>query len=230
MRSWSRLLFGGVLLALGQTGCGSETEDPAALATSPRSASPSPQSAAGPLVIFLGDSLTAGYGLREDQAFPALWAEDFRGAGQEVRLVNAGISGDTTAGGLARIDWLLRQEPDVLVLELGANDGLRGLSLDQTRANLDEIIDRSLAAGARVLLLGMKIPPSYGADYSQAFESLFVDLAESNDVALMPFLLAEIAADPEFNQADGIHPNAAGHERLAAAVAPYLEEILSDPG
>jgi acyl-CoA thioesterase-1 len=147
-----------------------------------------------------------------------------------VRLVNAGISGDTTAGGLARIDWLLRQEPDVLVLELGANDGLRGLSLAQTRANLDAIIDRSRTAGARVLLLGMKIPPSYGADYSNAFESLFVDLAESNDVALMPFLLAEIAADPEFNQADGIHPNAAGHQRLAAAVAPYLEEILRDPG
>jgi acyl-CoA thioesterase-1 len=230
MRGWSRRLLVGILLTLGQIGCGSDTEGPPDLTNSPRPASPSSESAAGPLVIFLGNSLTAGYGLREDQAFPALWAETFRNAGHEVRLVNAGISGDTTAGGLARIDWLLRQEPDVLVLGLGANDGLRGLSLAQTRANLDEIIDRSLAAGARVLLLGMKIPPSYGADYSNAFESLFVDLAESNDVALMPFLLAEIAADPEFNQADGIHPNAAGHQRLAAAVAPYLEEILRDPG
>jgi acyl-CoA thioesterase-1 len=180
----------------------------------------------GPLVVFLGDSLTAGYGLREEEAYPALLAARLRTEGKPVKVVNAGISGDTTAGGLARLDWLLSQNPDVVVVELGANDGLRGLSLEETGQNLDGIIRRCLQAGAKVLLLGMQIPPSYGVEYSGGFATLFGELAESHRITLMPFLLEGVAADPKLNQADGIHPNAVGHRRLAVGVQPYLEEVL----
>lgn len=180
----------------------------------------------GPLVIFLGDSLSAGYGLGEAEAFPALLAESLREAEHPIRIVNAGISGDTSAGGLARVDWLLAQDPDLMVVELGANDGLRGLALEETEDNLDQIIRRSHEAGAKVLLMGMKIPPSYGPEYSDGFEALFGRLAVAHGVSLMPFLLEGVAADPELNQGDGIHPNAEGHRRLAETVLPYLVEAL----
>ena len=180
----------------------------------------------GPLVIFLGDSLSAGYGLSEAEAYPALLARRLQTGGIPARIVNAGVSGDTTAGGLARVDWLLSQSPDVVVVELGANDGLRGLSLVETEQNLDEIIRRCLAAGTSVLLMGMKIPPSYGPDYSEGFAALFQELAETHAIAFMPFLLEGVAAVPDLNQADGIHPNAAGHRLLAKSVEPYLVGVL----
>ena len=182
----------------------------------------------GPLVIFLGDSLTAGFGLSESEAYPALLAGRLAAAGRSVQIVNGGISGDTTAGGLARLDWLLSQDPAVVVVELGANDGLRGLSLEETAKNLDEIIRRCRQAGARVLLIGMKIPPSYGPEYSSGFEALFGELAEQHELAWMPFLLAGVAAVPDLNQMDGIHPNAAGQRLLAENVLPYLEDVLED--
>lgn len=182
--------------------------------------------AGGPLVVFLGDSLSAGYGLSEAEAFPALIDVRLDGAGRPVRIVNAGISGDTTSGGLARIDWLLSQGPDVVVIELGANDGLRGLSLEETEENLEAIVRRCLDAGARVLLLGMKIPPSYGPEYSSDFEGIFGRLADEHDLLLMPFLLEGVAAKPELNLGDGIHPNAEGHRRLAENIQPYLETAL----
>lgn len=182
----------------------------------------------GPLVIFLGDSLTAGYGLSEAEAFPALLTGQLRGRERVARIVNAGISGDTTAGGLARVDWLLSQDPEVMVVELGANDGLRGLALEETRKNLDEIVRRCLGAGARVLVIGMKIPPSYGPEYSSGFEDLFADLATAHGVSLMPFLLEGVAADPDLNQSDGIHPNAAGQRLLAENVLDYVQPILDD--
>ena len=182
-----------------------------------------------PLVIFLGNSLTAGYGLSEEQAFPARVGEQLEAVDLPVRIVNAGISGDTTAGGASRLDWLLAQEPDVMVVELGANDGLRGLSLEETEANLDDIVRRCLEAGASVLLVGMKIPPSYGPEYAGGFEGLFVLLAGRHEVAFLPFLLDGVAADPELNQVDGIHPNAEGQRRVAANLTPYLISLLREP-
>ena len=182
-----------------------------------------------PLVVFLGDSLTAGLGLSETEAFPALVGGLLRDHDLKIRIVNAGISGDTTAGGLGRLGWLLRQEPTVLVVGLGANDGLRGLPLDATEENLRRIVSGARSAGARVLLLGMKIPPSYGRDYAEGFAAVYPAIATDLEVALVPFLLEGVAADPVLNQGDGIHPNAAGHRRMAELVAPHLEGLLQPP-
>jgi len=177
-------------------------------------------------VIFLGDSLTAGPGLDEAETYPALIANRLHDQGYPVDVVNAGVSGDTTAGGLARLDWLLDQKPEVMVVGLGANDGLRGLPLDQAETNLRTIIRRSRDAGARVLLLGMKIPPSQGLDYAERFEQMYPRIADDLDVPLVPFLLDGVAARPSLNMPDRIHPNARGHRQLAANVYPYVEDLL----
>jgi acyl-CoA thioesterase I len=178
------------------------------------------------LVVFLGDSLTAGLGLEEDQAYPALLETELREAGTPVRVLNAGVSGDTTAGGLSRLGWLLGQHPDVVVVGLGANDGLRGQPLPEIEANLREIVRRSKAAGARVLLLGMRIPPNYGP-YADDFAALYPRLAKELDVPLVPFLLEGVGGVRSLNQADGIHPTAEGQEIVAKTVRPYLEEVLA---
>jgi acyl-CoA thioesterase-1 len=193
---------------------------------------PEPQAFySGPLVVFLGDSLTAGLGLGEEEAFPARVASSFAAAGRPIRVVNAGVSGDTSAGGLARLDWLLRQRPDVLVVELGANDGLRGLPVEMTAANLRAIVSRARQAGVRVLLVGIQVPPNYGPDYARRFAAVFPELARELDVPLLPFLLEGVAGVPQLNLPDGIHPTAEGHERLARNVMPYLEQVLTDePG
>lgn len=180
------------------------------------------------LVVFLGDSLTAGYGLSEEEAFPTLLQEQLLAQGRAVQVVNAGVSGDTTAGGLSRLDWLLAQNPDIVVVGLGANDGLQGLSLEETKENLRLIVRRCRESRSAVLLLGMKIPPSYGADYALGFETIFPALADELQVELVPFLLEGVAADPALNLADGIHPNAMGHRRLAENVLPRLEAILQE--
>lgn len=221
------LLAGGCLLALMTVGCSHGEDAVERREVKAREITIGPESSTGPLVVFLGDSLTAGYGLSETEAFPALLSGRLAASGRSARIVNAGISGDTTAGGLARIDWLLSQDPAVVVVELGANDGLRGLSLEETGKNLDAIIRMSLQADARVLLIGMKIPPSYGPEYSSGFEALFGELADRHDIAWMPFLLEGVAAVPDLNQMDGIHPNAAGQRLLAENVLPFLEEILA---
>jgi acyl-CoA thioesterase-1 len=179
-----------------------------------------------PTVAFLGDSLTAGYGLGEAEAFPARLEERFAEQGLPFRAVNAGVSGDTSAGGLARLDWVLSTGPDVVVVELGPNDGLRGLDLAMTERNLRQIVRRARDAGARVLLVGMRIPPNYGPDYAGRFEALYPRLAEELEVPLVPFLLAEVGGVPELNQGDGIHPTAEGQEIVAANVAPHLEPLL----
>lgn len=180
-----------------------------------------------PLVVFLGDSLTAGLGLPVDQAFPAVVAEELAKRGRAIRVVNAGVSGDTTAGGLRRAEWVLSQRPDVVVLALGANDGLRGLPLEETEKNLRGIIAKAREAGASVLLCGMLIPTSYGPQYQEGFGRLFPRLAKEKGLPLVPFLLEGVAGRKELNLEDGIHPNTDGQRILARNVLPALETILS---
>ena len=180
----------------------------------------------GPLVVFLGDSLTAGYGLSEDQAFPALVEENLRGEGVAVRVVNAGVSGDTTAGGLRRVDWVLKQGPDVVVVGLGGNDALRGQPLDETEKNLRGIVSTIRASGTRVLLLGMRIPTNYGPEYGEGFAALYPRVAREFDVPLVPFLLEGVGGVASLNQPDGIHPNAEGHRKVAETVEKALRSLL----
>jgi acyl-CoA thioesterase-1 len=178
------------------------------------------------VVVVLGDSLSAGLGVAVDEAFPARLQARLRADGYDYRVVNAGVSGDTTAGGLRRVDWVLRAKPDVVVVALGANDGLRGLSPREMRANLEAIVGRLQAAGARVLLAGMRLPPNYGADYTKEFEAVFPEVARRAKVPLMPFLLDGVAADPRLNQPDGIHPTAAGQQLIADRLWPHLRPLL----
>jgi len=180
------------------------------------------------VVLFLGTSLTAGYGLPAEQAFPALIQARLDAAGANLRVVNAGVSGDTSAGGLSRIDWLLRLPVRVLVLELGANDMLRGLDVATMRRNLDTIVERTRAAhpDARVLIVGMRAAPNLGGEYGAAFDASFGGVATRHQAAFIPFLLDGVAAVPGLNQADGIHPTAEGHEILARTVWGALEPLL----
>ena len=184
--------------------------------------------AAPPTVVFLGDSLTAGYGLDGSDAYPARVGELLAARSLPARVVNAGVPGDTTAGGLARLDWLLAQKPTILFVCLGGNDGLRGLALEATEANLRAIVVRAKAAGVEVVLAGMQIPPNYGPDYTSRFRAIFPRLAKELAVPLVSFLLEGVAADPTLNQADGIHPNARGQRIVAETVAKVLEPLLRD--
>lgn len=181
-----------------------------------------------PLVVFLGNSLTAAFGLDEDKGYPARVAAELERRGLGIRAINAGISGDTSAGGLERLDWLLAQEPDLVVVELGANDGLRGQPLEAIEANLEAIVERSLATGARVVVAGMKIPTNYGPEYTAGFEAIYRRVARRPGVTLIPFLLDGVAARPELNLPDGIHPNADGYEVVAVTVADALEPLLEE--
>lgn len=185
-----------------------------------------------PVVLFLGTSLTAGLGLSESQAYPALIQQKIDSVGIPLRVVNAGLSGETSAGGLRRADWLLRQPVAVLVLELGANDALRGQDLDATRRNLQEIIDRTRAAHpeASLVVAGMQAPPNLGSRYTTAFRDIFPDLARRNHAALIPFLLEGVAGVPRLNQADGIHPTAEGDSIVAENVWKVLGPILRQRG
>ena len=179
-------------------------------------------------ILFFGDSLSAGYGLSPEQAFPTLVEKALLQENRQVKVINAGLSGETSAGGLSRIDWVLRQPVDVFVLELGANDGLRGLPLSQTRENLQAILDKVKAKypRAKVLLTGMMVPPNMGASYADEFKKIYPDLAARNKAALMPFLLEGVGGDEKLNQADGIHPNVAGHKIVANHLVPYLRKLL----
>jgi acyl-CoA thioesterase-1 len=179
------------------------------------------------VVVALGDSLTAGFGVAAEEAWPALVDARLRREGYPYRVVNAGVSGDTTAGGLRRVDWVLRSRPEVAVVALGANDGLRGLGTEPMAANLLAIVDRLRAGGVRVLIAGMEVPPNYGAAYARAFRGVFPDVARRTGAALLPFLLDGVAADPRLNLADGIHPNAAGHRAIAERVWPHLVLLLA---
>jgi acyl-CoA thioesterase I len=181
------------------------------------------------VIVALGDSLTAGLGVAPDEAYPARLEERLRREGDPYRVINAGVSGDTTAGGLRRVDWVLRSGPEIVIVALGANDGLRGQSPQAMRANLEAIVARLQTARARVLLAGMRLPSNYGAEYTTQFEAVFPAVARSAKIALVPFLLDGVAADPRLNQPDGIHPTATGHQMIADHLWPYLQPLLK-PG
>jgi acyl-CoA thioesterase I len=179
------------------------------------------------VIVALGDSLTAGLGVAADEAYPARLEARLAREGYGYRVVNAGVSGDTTAGGLRRVDWVLRAKPEIVIVALGANDGLRAQSPQAMRENLATIVRRLQAAGARVLLAGMRLPPNYGAQYTKEFQAVFPEVARSTGVAFMPFLLDGVAADPRLNQPDGIHPTAAGQQLIADRLWPYLRPLLT---
>lgn len=184
--------------------------------------------AATKTLLFYGDSLTAGYGLDPGEAYPALIQQKFDDAKLDWKVVNAGLSGETTAGGLRRLDWILRQSVDIFVIELGGNDGLRGLAPEITRRNLQTMIERIRAKNPHtvVVLAGMQVPTNMGQDYARAFAKIYPELAEKNHTALIPFLLAGVGGVPELNQADGIHPTAAGHRIVAETVWTVLQPLL----
>jgi len=179
-----------------------------------------------PVVVVLGDSLTAGHGLAPEQAFPARLAARLAAAGVAARVVDAGVSGDTSAGGRARLDWVLGDAPDLVILELGGNDALRGIAPAVTRANLDAVIAGLVARGVRVLLAGMRAPPNLGRDYGAEFDAIYPELAAKHGVALYPFFLEGVAARAELNQGDGIHPNAQGVEVIVGGIAPQVMRLL----
>jgi acyl-CoA thioesterase-1 len=178
------------------------------------------------MILVLGDSLSAGFGLPPEEAFPARLEARLREAGIAARVVNAGVSGDTTAGGLARLDWSLADKPDVVVLELGANDALRGIDPGAVRDNLDKIMRKIEASGAKLLLAGMRAPPNWGEEYQNAFDRIYPDLAREYGVPLDPFFLEGVAMKPELNQPDGLHPNAQGVAVMVDRIAPLVARLV----
>lgn len=180
-----------------------------------------------PVIVAFGDSLTAGFGVDPGLSFPDQLQKEFDAQGLKFRMVNLGISGDTTSGGLARVDNAIDLKPKVVLLELGGNDGLRGVPLSQTRSNIELMTERFLASGAKVLLIGMTLPKNYGPDYIRDFESIYRDTAKKHDLALIPFLLDGIWNQPGMMQPDGIHPTASGHVRVAKVVMKSLRPLLN---
>jgi acyl-CoA thioesterase-1 len=189
-------------------------------------AQPAANVASRPRIVVLGDSLSAGLGLPESEAYPALLQQKLDAEGYEVEVVNAGVSGDTTAGGLRRLDWALDGDVKILIVALGGNDALRGLSIDEMRENLRTIIERARARGIAVLLAGMEAPPNYGPEYTVKFRQVYRDLARGDRVVFVPFLLDGVAGQARFNQADGIHPNAEGARLVAETVWHALRPMV----
>jgi acyl-CoA thioesterase-1 len=190
-----------------------------------------PESGDKKVIVFFGDSLTAGYGLDSDEAFPAVVQQIIDSLNLNYTVVNAGLSGETTASGRNRLDWVLNQNADVFILELGANDGLRGIPLNETRVNLQAIVDsvREKNPETVIILAGMQIPPNMGQEYTAEFRKIFPELAEKNEAYLIPFLLDNVAGIPELNQEDGIHPTVEGQKIVANNVWDVLEPLLAKP-
>lgn len=183
--------------------------------------------AAEPVILIVGDSLSAGYGMKLEQSWPRLLQRHLDNEGQKYRVVNASITGDTTQGGLNRLPGLLsKHEPELVIIELGGNDGLRGLGLQVTRTNLTGMIEQSIQAGAQVLLAGIQLPPNYGSFYTDRFRDMYRELADEFGVLLVPFFMEGVALNPEMMQRDGIHPNAAAQPRLLQNVLDVLEPAL----
>jgi acyl-CoA thioesterase-1 len=228
-----------VLLALTAAGCG-RGDEPRVEATAPPAASGQPSVArpgapAGsvttsphPRIVFLGDSLTAGYGLAREASVPSLVQQRLREANLDYEVVNAGVSGDTSAGGLSRLEWALEGDVRILVVELGANDGLRGLPVEGMKRNLAEIITRAKGRGIRVVLTGMEAPRNWGPQYVADFREAFSDLADEHDVAFIPFYLEGVALNPDLNLSDGIHPNHEGARIIERNIWRTLEPLLDD--
>ncbi|WP_445666200.1 arylesterase [Fodinibius sp. AD559] len=179
-------------------------------------------------ILFFGDSITAGYGVGEENAFPAFIQQKIDSVGWNFKAVNGGSSGETSAGGLSRIDWMLRQPVSVFVLELGGNDGLRGIDLDATKQNLQKIIDKVEAKypDASIVITGMQVPPNLGPDYTSEFKEIYPELADKNNAKLIPYFLDELGGDSKLMQSDGIHPTEAGHRLLAKKTWKVLKPIL----
>ena len=178
-------------------------------------------------ILFLGDSLTEGYGLEEGESFPDMLSDRYAAEGRKnLKIINAGISGSTSASALGRLQWYIRAQPDLLVLSLGANDGLRGLSVDALKANLIKTIEFAQSMDVKVVLTGMLIPPNYGPDYTSAFAQVFPDLAAQYQLTFLPFLLAGVAGITELNQGDGIHPNLEGTKIVAETLYNFLQPLL----
>ena len=218
---------------LGTVACGSRDDSPAerhdvvALQATPNAGASSPvRLTAPPRIVILGDSLTAGLGLSVDEAYPALLQRRLEEGGFNYEIVNAGVSGDTSAGGLSRLNWALEGNVTILVLALGANDGLRGVPVDELKRNLDAIISRTRARGVTVVLAGMEAPPNFGRQYTKAFHDVYPDLASQHRLAFVPFLLQGVAAVDALNQRDGLHPNAQGAQVVADNVWAVLGATL----
>jgi acyl-CoA thioesterase-1 len=213
-----------ILTGIAAAACAPAAEGPAPAATP--AAVPT---ADAPVVLFLGTSLTAGLGVDPAQAYPARIGERIRAAGLPHRVVNAGVSGETAAAARRRLDWLLKQRVDVLVIETGANDGLRGQDPDATRADIQALVDRAREQrpAPRIVLVGMQAPPNLGRPYAERFRAIYPQLARANEVALVPFLLDGVAGAARLNQADGVHPTAEGQERLAENVWKVLRPLLA---
>ncbi len=209
-------------LVAGLWGCDQPGREP------PESATPPLATGARPSVVFLGTSLTAGLGLEPEQAYPALIQQKIDSAGLGFRVINAGVSGETSAGARRRVDWLLREPVAVLVVETGANDGLRGLPPDSLRANIQAVLNRAQAStpAPKLVILGMRVPPNYGRAYTEGFQAVYPELARENGAELVPFLLDGVGGIPRLNQADGIHPTAEGQRVMAKTVWKVLEPVL----
>lgn len=179
-------------------------------------------------ILFFGNSLTAGYGIDQDDAFAGLTQDRIDSLGKDYRVINGGLSGETTAGGLSRLDWFLEDEPYIFVLELGGNDGLRGIQLSETKSNLLAIIDkvRSKYPDTKIILAGMQIPPNMGLEYTEEFMAIYPDVAAEKNVTLIPFLLEGVAGNPELNLPDGIHPTEEGHKIVMETIWPYIEKLI----
>ena len=237
MRSFSRVTRTAAwvtvfLLGLAPAACSRSTPQPATTEGAPAApkapvAPRSPDDTGRPKIVVLGDSLTAGYGLLEQQAFPAILQERLNEEGYGWEVVNAGISGDTSAAGLQRLDWAMGQgDVRILILELGANDGLRGLPIAEMKKNLAAIIEHAQGQGISVLLAGMEAPPNFGAEYTVSFRQVFRDLAKQYKVTLLPFLLDKVAGVAALNQSDGIHPNVEGARIVADTVWNVLKPMV----
>jgi len=238
LRSEARLVFAALAAAVSLIACEPAVPDPSAArepAVPNRAPAESEASAPEPdsrsTVVFLGNSLTAGLGVDPREAFPARIQVKIDDARLSFRVINAGVSGETTAGGLRRLDWILDQAPQVVVIALGANDALRGAPPAAVRTNLQQMIDRTRARLPKtsIVIVGMLAPPNLGPTYTREFQDVFPALAEANDLPFIPFLLEGVAANPELNQTDGMHPTAAGHEILAETVWKVLEPVLRRP-
>ena len=224
-------MISGLFLGLTVWNCGSsdtKTSGKSGESTTSVSATSPATASKKQLVLFYGNDLTAGYGVEPAQAFPALVGQKIDSTGLNYTVVNAGLSGETTAGGKSRISWVMRQPVAVFVLELGGNDGLRGLPLSATRQNLQAIIDtvRKKSPDATIVLAGMQIPPNMGTSYTKEFRELFKELADKNKAVLIPFLLENVGGIPKLNQSDGIHPTPEGHKIVANTVWKVLRPLL----